>query len=200
MLMNLKSRFKPRAEAELLSRLVQEAWQDYQDRIASKDRQAEVAETIARYFERAIPTNDLEVLKKYGCVAYHDRCNVRVYDAETEDVAKFRETFGVELPRKVPVVGAGGGGYASLSAIASPGREVPLPELDGYFEELLKARKQYQREYKESMAWPAEEGKSQEGKYPTWGEIAERFPVLGEWLKRREEERGQERKEEGERE
>ena len=182
---NLKSRFKPRADAGLLSRLVQEAWQDYQDRIASKERQAEVAETIARYFEGQIPPADFEVLERWGCVSWHECCNVRVYDAQTEDVAKFREVFRVELPRKVPVVGAGGYGYPSLSAIASPGREVPLPELDGYFEELLKARKQYQREYKESMAWPAGEGKSQEGKYPTWGEIAERFPVLGEWLKRR---------------
>jgi hypothetical protein len=198
MSINLKARFKPRAEAGLLSRLVQEAWQDYQDQIANKDRQAEVAKTIARYFEGQIPPADFEVLERWGCVSWHERCNVRVYDAETEDVAKFREQFGVELPRKVPVVGAGGFGYPSLSAIASPGREVPLPELDGYFLELLKMRKQYQREYKESVVWPVEQGKAQGGKYPTWGEIAERFPVLGEWLRRQEAERRQEREEEGE--
>jgi hypothetical protein len=92
--MNIKNRFKPRAEASLLSRLVQEAWQDYQDRIAPAARQAEVAERIARHFEQAIPPADMEVLVRYKCVAWHDRCNVRVYDAEGEDVARYREAFG----------------------------------------------------------------------------------------------------------
>lgn len=187
--MNLKARFKPRTEARILSRLVSEAWQDYQDRIASPERQTEVAETIARYFERAIPTNDLEVLKKYGCIAWHDRCNVRVYDANTEDVAKYREAFGIELPRKVPCVGGGGYGYPSITACEPAwGINAPLRELDAYFLALLTARKQYQREYKASMQWPAEYGK-EHGKYPTWGEIAERFPVLGAWLEARAAER-----------
>lgn len=34
--MNLKAKFKPRAEALLLSRLVREAWENYQNRFASK--------------------------------------------------------------------------------------------------------------------------------------------------------------------
>lgn len=180
--MNLKSRFKPRAEAGLLSQVVQAAWQDYQDRIASAEQQAEVAEIIARYFERAIPTNDLEVLKKYNCIAWNDRCNVRVYDHNTTDVAKYREAFGVELTRKVPTVGGGGYGYPSLAACEPWGS--PLPELDEYFASLLTARKQYQKEYKTSTQWPGEYGKENGGRYPTWGEIAKRFPVLGEWIRR----------------
>ena len=40
-------------------------------------------------------------------------------------------------------------------------------------------------EYKASQQWPGEYGKEHGGVYPTWGEIAERFPVLGEWIKRR---------------
>src|SRR6185437_1081961 len=82
--MNLQARFKPRAEALLLSQLVQTAWQDYQDQIASPERQAEVAETITRYFETLIPAADFEVLERYGCIAYHDHCNVRVYDGSGE--------------------------------------------------------------------------------------------------------------------
>jgi len=180
---NLKSRFKPRAEAGLLSQLVQAAWQDYQDRIASAERQAEVAEQIAHHFETLIPPTDFEVLSRYKCIAYHDACNVRVYDAHTEDVAKYREAFGVKLPRKVPVLGTGGYGYPSLAA-CEPNGASPLPDLDSYFLDLLTARKQYLREYKESVAWPAEYGKANGGKYPTWGEIAEKFPVLGAWLKK----------------
>lgn len=183
--MNLKARFKPRAEADLLSRLVQKAWQDYQDRIASGEKQAEVAESIARYFEAIIPVNELEILKKYNCIAYHDRCNVRIYDSETEDVAKYREAFGIDLPRKVPCVGTGGYGYPHIAACEPEwGTGTPLRELDSYFAELLKARKQYQREYKASTNWPAEYGRTNGGRYPTWGEIAERFPILGEWLQK----------------
>lgn len=186
--MNLKTRFKPGAEAGLLSRLVQDAWQDYQDRIASTTKQAEVAETIARWFETRIPAAELEVLEKYNCIAWNDRCNVRVYDAETDAVAKYREAFGIELPRKVPAVGTGGYGYPSLTACEPEtlrGAESQSRDLDAYFLNLLKMRKQYYREYKASVAWPAEYGK-EHGKYPTWGEIAERFPVLGERLKRAE--------------
>jgi hypothetical protein len=185
--MNLKSKFKPRAEAGLLSQLVQSAWQDYQNRIASAERQAEVAEIVACYFEKLIPTNDFEVLKKYNCIAYHDHCNVRVYDAETEDPAKYRETFGIQLLRKVPVLGTGGYGYPSL-VMCEPWRgDTKALELDGYFLSLLTARKQYKKEYKASTNWPAEYGK-EHGQYPTWGEIAEKFPILGDWLRKSEQE------------
>lgn len=180
--MNFKSRFKPRAEAGLLSKLVQEAWQDYQDRIASKEQQAEVAEAVARYFEQAISSSDLEVLSRYNCVAWHEKANVRVYDASRPE-GPYAEAFGVELPRKVPCVGTGGFGYPSIVACEPEwGTKTPLRNLDGYFAELLNARKQYFAEYKESTAWPAEHGK-EHGQYPTWGEIADRFPVLGDWLK-----------------
>ena len=177
--MNLKARFKPRADASTLSRLIQTAWQDYQDRIASVERQAEVAEAIACYFESLIPAADLETLQRYKCISWHDRANVRVYDANTDYVSKYREAFDINLPRKIPV--AGGYGYLSIAA-CEPERRSPLPDLDDYFLSLLTARKQYQREYKASRTWPTEYGK-EHGKYTTWGEIAERFPVLGNYLK-----------------
>ena len=181
--MNFKARFKPRAEAGLLSKLVQEAWQDYQDRIANVERQAEVAERLAQYFEQVIPAADLEVLSRYKCIAWHDRCNVRVYDAETQDVAKYREAFGVELPRKVPAVGTGGFGYPSIAACEPEWGNSPLRELDAYFAGLLKARKQYQEEYKQSTAWPTDR-RNETGQYPTWEEIGNQFPVLGNFLLR----------------
>ena len=185
--MNLQARFKPRAEALLLSQLVQTAWQDYQDQIASPERQAEVAETITRYFETLIPAADFEVLERYGCIAYHDHCNVRVYDGSGERnrygelLAPYREAFGVELPRKVPVLGTGGYGYPSFAACEPEWGTSPLRELDSYFAALLAARKQYKAEYKASNQWPLEYRK-ENGKYPTWGEIASRFPVLGNHL------------------
>ena len=189
--MNLKARFKPRAEAGALSQMVREAWQDYQDRIASKERQAEIAERIARYFETLIPTTDFEVLARYNCIAYHDRANVRVYDPEPDDkISSYREAFGVELPRKVPVLGTGGYGYPSLAACEPKwGTGTPLRDLDEYFLALLTARKQYQQEYKASVAWPAEYAEANKaaggpGHYPTWGEIADRWPVLGTWIRK----------------
>jgi hypothetical protein len=88
------------------------------------------------------------------------------------------------------VVAGGGYGYPSLAACEPEwGTSSPLRELDEYFLALLTARKQYQREYKASMAWPAEYAKGEgAGQYPTWSEIAERFPVLGEWLRKQREE------------
>jgi hypothetical protein len=180
---NLKAKFKPRAEAPLLSQLIQTAWQDYQDQIASTERQAEVAETIANYFETLIPPDDFAVLTRYNCIAHHDHANVRIYDAHTDDIAKYREAFGIELPRKVPVLGTGGYGYPSLVVCEPWESPTKSLSLDGYFLDLLTARKQYQAEYKASLAWPAEYGK-EHGQYPTWGEIAERFPVLGEFLRK----------------
>lgn len=197
--MNLKARFKPRAEASVLSRLVQEAWRDYQDRITSGEGRAEVAERIAQYFETLIPPIDFEVLARYNCIAWHDRANVRVYDAEGESTARYRESFGVDLPRKVPVLGTGGYGYPSLVACepaemrgepdgaAATRAQYPLRDLDPYFLTLLTARKQYQREYKASTAWPMKYA-AEAKRYPTWGEIAEKWPVLGEWIKKQPEE------------
>ena len=188
--MNLKARFKPRAEGGLLSQLVQEAWQDYQDKIASKEKQAEVAETIARHFETLIPPSDFEVLERYHCIARRDHCNVRVYNNSGEKdssgctLPPYREAFGIKLPREIPVLGTGGFGYPSI-AVCEPDwkTDAALRELDPYFAELLTMRKQYQAEYKASMAWPWEYHK-ETGQHPTWGEIAAKFPVLGDWITR----------------
>lgn len=176
-----KARFKPRADAGLLSKLVQNAWTDYQDRISSEEKRAEVAEIVTCYFESVIPPSDLEVLARYNCVAYHEACNVAVYDVDRPTGA-YAERFGVDLPRKVPCVGNGGYGYPSLAACEPEwGTKSHLRDLDSYFMALLVARKQYKAEYKESTAWPSEYGK-EHGQYPTWGEIEDRFPVLGSYI------------------
>ena len=180
---NRKDKFKPRADAGLLSRLIQEAWGQYQDSIADASAQAKVAERIARHFETLIPSSDFEVLERYEVVAYHDHCKVRVYDNNTEDVAKYREAFGIQLPRKVPVLGSGGYCYPSLVACEPEWGKSPLRELDSYFASLLTARKAYQAEYKASGLFP-QQHKAVTGGYPTWGEIEDAFPVLGGFLKR----------------
>jgi hypothetical protein len=184
-----KARFRPRADAGLLSKLVQIAWTEYQEAIASKEEQDKVAEIIATYFETKIPPADFEVLSRYNCIAYHDSCNVRVYDygernAYGETLAPYREVFGIELPRKVPVLGTGGYGYPSLTACEPEwGTNTPLRELDAYFGGLLRARKQYKAEYKQSTDFPTEY-KATKGEYPTWGEIEDQFPVLGAYLRK----------------
>jgi len=182
---NRKDRFKPRAEASLLSRLIQEAWGEYQDSIASKADQDRIGEILAAQFEAAISPSDLEVLTRWKCVSYPDRCNVRVYNADAEH-GKYAEAFGLDLPRKIPVIGNGGYGYPSLAACEpfetpKDGR-VPA-DLDPYFAGLLAARKAYIAEYKASRTFPSDH-KEATGQYPTWGEIEDRFLVLGKYLER----------------
>lgn len=183
MTISRKDRFRPRADAGMLSEFVRNAWSTYEETIASKEEQARVAEVLADYFEKKIPSGDFEVLSRYNCVAYHDSCNVRVYDADTDDLSKYKEAFGVKLPRKVPVLGTGGYGYPSMAACEPEwGTNTPLRELDGYFAALLTARKQYQTEYEQSTRFPTTY-KAAKGEYPTWGEIEDHFPVLGSYLK-----------------
>lgn len=178
---NRKDRFKPRAEAGLLSKLIQEAWGAYQDSVASPEEQARVGEAIAVYYETLIPASDLEVLGRHNCVAHHDRCNVRVYDRNATDGA-YAEAFGVELPRKIPVVGKNGYGYPAICACEPEwGTKSPLRAFDPYFAGLLALRKAYLAEYKASGVFP-QEHKAATGEYPTWGEIEDRFPVLGAYL------------------
>ena len=175
----LKDRFRPRAESSLLSEYVKNAWQEKQ--AVAEPIIAEVAERLARYFDEAIPPEDLAVLDRYKCVARHDACNVRVYDPNPNDVAHYRESFGVQLPRKVPTVGTGGFGYPSL-VMCDPAKPI-LPELEPHFRDLLALRKSYYAEYKQSTAFP-KEYHEENGVWPTWGEIEERFPVLAAYIAR----------------
>jgi hypothetical protein len=174
----------PRAEGGLLSTLIQEAWKAYQDSIASEAEQARVAERIAQHFESRIPESDFAVLKRWGCIATNDTCNVAVYDA-TQPERPYSERFGIKLPRSIPVVGLCGRGYPSLSACVPYDRDDLAPaELNDYFAGLLAARKAYLAEYKASSAFPYE-FKKKNGTWPVWGEIEDAFSVLGRYLKGR---------------
>lgn len=172
-----KDRFKPRADANLLSGLVQAAWKAHTDSIADESEQARVAEMIAQYFETKIPAEDFEVLHRYNCIVYHESCNVRVYDAANV-TGPYAAGFGISLPRKVPVLGTGGFGYPALRACVPHEDKECVRELDIYFAGLLKMRKEYQAEYKASLDFPVAH-KARTSEYPTWAEIEDTFPVLG---------------------
>jgi hypothetical protein len=177
-----KHRFMPRAEGATLSTLIQEAWKAYQDSVADEDAQARVAERLAVYFESRIPVAELTVLQKWGCIAKYDTCNVAVYDAAQHE-RPYAERFGIKLPRTVPVTGSGGMGYPSLCACAPYDREDQVPaELNAYFASQLTVRKAYYAEYKGSSSFPSSY-KEREGVWPTWGEIEDASPFLGQYLK-----------------
>lgn len=175
------TRFKPRADAGVLSAHIQYAWQQESDRVASETDQERVKEAISAHFEALIPSADMDVLVRYNCVGYYDRCSVRVYDRQAEG-GKYGEVFGVDLTRKVPSVGTGGYGCLTICACEPAwGEKTPLRELDSYFAGLLAARKAYKMEYKASASFPSDY-KNEFGIYPTWGEIEDKFPVLGKYL------------------
>jgi len=61
-------------------------------------------------------------------------------------------------------------------------RRVPRV-LEPFFDGILVLRRAFHAEYAQSTAWPTEH-RMATGSYPTWGEMAERWPVLGAHLRR----------------
>jgi hypothetical protein len=58
-----------------------------------------------------------------------------------------------------------------------------VPEaLEGYFRRVLALRVAFREEYAQSTAWPTE-FRNETGAYPTWADMAERWPVLGAHLR-----------------
>jgi hypothetical protein len=192
------SRFKPRADAYKLSRLVQIAWREYQEAMLPASERARVSEALACFLEASHP----------GTRAVSN-VDVAIYDAGSPQ--PFEARFAIKLPREITI---GGHADTGLTACAPRATQDPccglepsywarltkqdradirrncedrerhyVPEdCNAYFARLLSARKAYDAEYREVTAWPAV-ARATLGEYPTWEEIANRFPVLGGYLR-----------------
>lgn len=206
----MSATFKPRAEAGLLSQLVQNAWREYSASLENEAERLQVAEIVAQHIEARIPAADLPVLHKYHCVSEADTASVRIYNAQT---SRWDETAHIKLPRKVWALGDG---YPEAHACDPRWSRDPhrgckpewwnnratedekrrviehqdasergaLPEsVDSYFAKIVEARRAYKAEYRQSTDFPAE-FKAEQGRWPTWQEIADRFPVLAAHIAR----------------
>ncbi len=202
------NRYRPRADAATLSRLVQEAWEAKRDAEYSATAQAEIAKIALIFARELYPLADMQVLSRYGVAEPMDRVDVSVYDPATKH---FDSGYAIELPEKILAPR----GRLSLQACAVRYSEDPLRglhpavvaeashaelekiyefqnaqergmlprECDPYFAALRDARKQFKLEYRDSTDWPAKRRAKTEV-WPTWAEIADAWPVLGAHLRK----------------
>jgi hypothetical protein len=208
---DLSKRFRPRAEAGLLSRLHQEAWQARVDALRAQEAESHVGEIVAAHLEGRFPLRDMEILAKYGHAEKRTRITVYCHNPDAPDYPKWDVSVGVHLPREVlvstncvslycggprfsrdPLGGLKPAFRATLTEekwIEHMARQraveaARLPEtVEGYFDEMRLAIHQQRQEYRVVCEWPAQ-AKAETGDYPTWGEICERFPVTGDHIRR----------------
>ncbi|MEE9481793.1 hypothetical protein [Methylobacterium ajmalii] len=200
------ARFRPRADADLLSRAVQNAWELYHQRVMAQAAELQVAEKLLVRIKERFPLADMQVLDRYGCARLITSTGVRLYDPVT---TRWDSTTEVQLPEAVMIPDRYGhifstGPYWSEEPLlglkqsyydtktpeeleeyrrshkASEEAYVPRDTLP-YFDEILKAQHAYKAEYRRAVAWPADI-KSIKGEWPTWTEIEEFFPILGGYM------------------
>lgn len=203
---NMAAAFRPRADAALLSRLVQDAWQAKNTALMAQQEAFGIREAAARKLDALFPIADMLILQRYGQAEEVSKVNVSIKNAETD----YYENVGVELPRKILVPLRG----ASLLATAkwSEGHNEygyrsdyweTMPEDEKreaierqakhekaalgeetlpFFVAVIESRNAFKREYRQATAWPTE-FKTAHGHFPTWAEIAAEFPVLGAFMK-----------------
>ena len=201
----MQERFKPRAHAAILSNAVQEAWAKYQATMFPQGERDSVNETLATWIESLTPIADLAVLRRYGYTETTEHVTVRAHNGED-----WRECFGLDLPRKIEMPRNSGTFYcggawhsrdplrgckprywetlseqerAELIAHQDAQERVRVPEsLEPFFAKLVEARGHMRDEYKTATQWP-QSHKDETGEWPTWQQIADRFHVLGGYLK-----------------
>src|SRR4051794_2940297 len=93
-----KAVFKPRADAGILSRLVQDAWKEYEATNFSPDERARVARAVSDHVKSLYPLQDMQFLARYGCATELKYVSVRVHDGND-----WTNSFGIELPEPILV-------------------------------------------------------------------------------------------------
>lgn len=168
--MRLDSRYRPKADRELLRALIQDAWQAYHGEHFPEDRQTAIGERLAALLEQRFPLADMEVLVKYGLASAPESASVNVYHPVRE---RWDVYTSVKLPRPVlcPQSRAhffvGGEAYRP-----SNGDHLDDTEFGPFFSAIVTARDAYSKEVKFTPE------RTDVG-YPTWEEIAQQLPVTG---------------------
>lgn len=202
--MKLTDRFRPKADYALLRSLNDVAWERESKRLTAG--QAQVGEAVARQLESEYPAADMEVLARYGCCESISGIHVHVSRPGTTTWSQMvRLEFGrnVRVPRNHDSRYCGGerfsrdpnrGLKAETIAKIKAGQHDLIKSWDAFcaeqeakersripeeheqwFFDILEARSRYSAEYQRALAIP-----KTDGKYPTWGQIGEQFPTLGQ--------------------
>lgn len=209
----LNDKFRPRADAQLLSAMVQAAWAEYQASMFPAEERATVASTLAEYLTTRFPADDMDVLARYSLCETIESIRVRVYSkSEGKDYHDWSATTTIDLPYPVRVSSGSPDIFACSprwSETAERGvteeyrteqiaagtwdefcrdqdkrdAELPPRSIDPYFAKIIEARNLYGAEYRQATEFPAKY-KAATGNYPTWTDIADEFPVLGAYLRR----------------
>lgn len=198
-------RFRPRLESGLLSRAIQAAWQEHQDRIYPEAELKRVRNIIATYLKAIHPPEELAILARHDCIKEIYGIGVQMHNG-----CDYGKTMWIEFDGKIAVA-------PSISTMLACGtrhsqdpgrgcteeyREQCAPEewasliadqdrrerrfvpdsVNGFFAGIAAAKKMFGNEYRQTFEFP-KKYRDEKGKYPTWAEIADSFPVLGTFLR-----------------
>jgi hypothetical protein len=199
-------RYRPRADAALLSKLMTDAWQDYQNRMFDAAERDRVAEVVAAHLEALYPAADMAVLSRYGVAQTLTSIGVRIWNPEQR---LWDQTTSVALPRPVLAPSSEHGLYvggawhsrspnygctqayrdaqtpeqwAELVAYHDDSERRRLPEsVEPWFARVVEARAAYRAEYAQTTKFP-EIFHAEELQWPHWSDIEAAHPILGAYI------------------
>jgi hypothetical protein len=171
--------FRPKADVSELDSIVKDAWKKKSDELQSRLEEMKVAAWLRDRLEELNPSSDMEVLRRYGFTRKWEEVTVQVWGGD-----RWGEWFGITLPSPVEA----SSNYANFicggpKAENRDSRTLP-EQFEPLFLALVEARKGYKDEYSETNKFP-KAFKQTHGRYPTWQEIADRYPVVGSELRLR---------------
>ena len=199
-------RYRPRADAALLSRLVTDAWQDWQDCMFDATERDRVAEVVAGHLESLYPTADMAVLGRYGVAQVLDSIGVwmwnpkqRLWD-QTTSIALPRPILAPSSERGLCVGGARHSRspnygvtqsyrdaqtpeqWAELVACHDENERRRLPEsVEPWFARIVQARAAYRAEYAQTTDFP-KKFHTTTSQWPRWIDIESAHPILGAYV------------------
>ena len=188
------ARYRPIKDWPRLSQLISDAWQAKSRQLTDQMEALGVCEAVTAHLEARYPAEDMAILAQYGVAKVIERigvCNTEVKLTRpvptptvhgaceiTACATRFSQEpdWGLKAAYRATLSEAEFAKYCAGHLARE--RNFAPQSVDSYFAAVTSARKAYDAEYCQASAWPAEI-KRESGAYPTWAEIAARFPVLG---------------------
>lgn len=209
--MKLTDVFRPKADAAALREFNQIAWTARSEALSERLK-IEAGEILAAHLESLYPPEDMRVLTKYGCAQTRNVAEMRVRvpssDRWSEQIG-VPLARAVIVPSSYNGLYCGGPRFSKrpgngvnqeIAEEIKAGRHHTFKSWDAFLEdqqrrereripevleplifELVSTRLEYKADYNEISQWP-KEYRTKHGVYPTWAEIAKRFPVAGAYI------------------
>lgn len=168
--MRLQNRFRPKADAQLLRELRDEAWGAYHDEHFSDAEQIAISEKLAILLEQRFPQADMEVLKRYDLASAPKEVSINAYHPERK---RWDVYCGVKLFREV--LCPQGRAHFFVGGNGRSGDDHLPAEFEPYFNKIVAARDAYNAESRFNP-------ERTDGSYPTWAEVADVLPVTGPYI------------------